>query len=672
LPLLLLLLGPFEARRASGGDITLPTRKAEALLAYLALAPGRPHSRDRLTDLLWSDRSGEQARNSLRHALSALKKSLSDLDPAPLAIERTAVEASADAIDVDAIEFERLAGHGTPSALERATTLYRGEFCEGMVIRDAACEEWLAATRDRYRRLAVEVFEQLTVQRRREGDAQGAIETGERLVSLDPLRESAWRALMRAYSEGGQRNHALKAFKRCCEAIARELGVEPEAETKELHESLRSGVSSESRALQTPVSTIEAGHRREAAPIEADDPTIAVLPFDNLSGDPEQEYFSDGITEGIILGLSWYPSLIVKSRHSCFALKNKRVDETEVGRMLGVRYVVEGSVRKTPGHVRITAQLVDAERGTQIWGQRFDSEMEALFSLEDEVTRTIVATVRGRIDAADQNVAFRRPARDLRSYDYLMRGMHLNLQFDPDLNLEAKEMLSRCLELDPDNARAHAYLGASYVMDWNNRWVDDLDNAMRKADFHMNKAVELSPDEPTGQSMLGMQALLARDYEKAEHHLRQSAALNPHDVDTQAVLSFLLSVVGKSDEAIRVAESVVRRDPYHPWHGWHLGITFFTVRDYENALIAFRDVPHPAPEVHGWLAATQVKLGELEQARASMQEFLTSARAEMVNFPATMKEMRGYWHDVSAYCNSSDLDHLFDALLKAGLTVDPD
>ncbi len=242
-------------------------------------------------------------------------------------------------------------------------------------------------------------------------------------MRLDPLRESAWRALMRAHAERGERNHALKAYKRCCEVLARELGIEPETDTTELYDSIRSGAGPDSPVKEKPP-TVAATTAHETQPLkEPDKPSIAVLPFENLSGDPEQEYFSDGITEGIILGLSWFPSLIVKSRHSCFAFKNTRTDVSDVGQLLGVRYIVEGSVRKKSSHVRITAQLVDATSGSQIWGQRYDSETENLFSLEDELTRTIVATVRGRIDTADQNVALRRPAKDLRSYDYLMRGV---------------------------------------------------------------------------------------------------------------------------------------------------------------------------------------------------------------------------------------------------------
>jgi TolB-like protein/cytochrome c-type biogenesis protein CcmH/NrfG len=664
------LLGPFEARGPSELPIFLPTRKSEALLAYACLTPGRPHPRDRLVNLLWSDRGEDQARNSLRHALSALKKVLADLEPAPLVIERNAVETPANAVDVDALSFEDLAGQDEPAALRRAAALYRGEFCEGMVVRDPAGEEWLATTRERYRRMAVEVLERLLVSGHGPGDEDATIETAERLVRLDPLRESAWRALMRAHAARGERNHALKAYKRCCDVLKRELGVEPEPDTTKLHDDIRAGASAIASAERPAPNMTEPATPDAQTSTEVERPSIAVLPFENLSGDPEQEYFSDGITEGIILGLSKFPSLSVKSRHSGFAFKNAHTDVTEIGRLLGVRYVIEGSVRKTPTHVRITVQLVDASNGLQLWGHRYDSEIEGLFALEDELTRAIVATVRGRIDSADQNVAIRRPAKDLRSYDYLMRGIHLVNQNESKFSPQAKEMLYRCIELDPDNARAHAWLAISYVLDWNNRWVEDLRAALQKSAFHSKKAMEISPEETLGHSMLAEQMLFSGEYEKAEYYVRRAAEMNPNDIDTRAATSFVLTALGKIDDALHNADTCVKLDPYHPWLGWHLGITYFTGRRYKDALTALRSVPHPAYEVQGWLAATHMALQNQEEAQDYMRAFLIGARAEMVRFPATMDDMRVYWQDISGYRRPSDFDHLFDMLLAAGLTVD--
>ena len=213
-PLKLNILGRFEAKLSSGECVSLPTRKAEALLTYLALEPG-PHSRGHLTSFLWSDRSEQQARNSLRQALSSLKKLFDNIEPSPLQIGRTNVDLASQLFEIDAVKLEELIIEQSPQAAAQATRLYRGEFLEGLVVRDSNGEEWLAAERDRFRRLATQALEQVLVYRLESGELDNAAELGERLVYLDTLNESAWRILMQIYSASGDRNHALKAYKRC-------------------------------------------------------------------------------------------------------------------------------------------------------------------------------------------------------------------------------------------------------------------------------------------------------------------------------------------------------------------------------------------------------------------------------------------------------------------------
>lgn len=183
------ILGRFDARLSSGEVLLLPTRKAEVLLTYLSMTPGQPHSRDRLMNLLWSDRGEDQARNSLRQTLSVLKKALEVIDPLPLQVDRTTVSVLAESIEMDTFELEN------SNATTDAINLYRGEFLEGIVVRDPSGEEWLTSERDRYRRMAVEALEKLLTRQREAGEMGAAVETGERLVGLEPLRESAWRPL---------------------------------------------------------------------------------------------------------------------------------------------------------------------------------------------------------------------------------------------------------------------------------------------------------------------------------------------------------------------------------------------------------------------------------------------------------------------------------------------
>ncbi len=240
-PLQLNLLGQFECSLGNDERISLPTRKIEVLLAYLALAPRLRHPRERLVNLLWSDRGEEQARNSLRQALSALKKSLGDSADLILQIDRSSVSLKPELIEIDLHEFERLALEGDYESLATAADLYQGEFLEGISIRNAACAEWLEHERSRFRRQFIEILTNLAETQLFSHDFDHAIRSAERLVRQDPLNEAGWRLLMRSYADSGDRSHALQAFRRCQQALNERLQVEPEAATFDLSKRIASG-----------------------------------------------------------------------------------------------------------------------------------------------------------------------------------------------------------------------------------------------------------------------------------------------------------------------------------------------------------------------------------------------------------------------------------------------
>ncbi len=356
------LLGGFEARLGSGEALPLKGRKTQALVAYLALTPGEQHTRDELVALLWSDRGEQQARSSLRQSLSELRKALGDTDDSPLIAGRDAISLDADAVDVDVTEFERLIEDGTPTALERAVELYRGDLLDGIGVHDPAFEDWLRDERQHLQERACEALSRL-LGHQAAGDTERAIATARRLLALDPLRETTHRALMRLYAGKGERTLALKQYLACRDVLAAELGLSPETETEELAAEIRTGAARTEEAVD-PVSDRRAS-RAEPLPLP-DKPSIAVLPFVNISGDPEQEYFSDGVTEDIITELARFRSLFVIAHNSSFTYKGRAAMVQDIGRELGVQYVVEGSVRKAGARVRINAQLVEAESGNHL------------------------------------------------------------------------------------------------------------------------------------------------------------------------------------------------------------------------------------------------------------------------------------------------------------------
>ncbi len=228
----LTLLGGFEARFESGAQIEIPTRKAQAVLAYLALQPGKALSRDKLASLLWSDRGDKQAHGSLRQALTVLRKALETVDPPPLIVDRGCVAIEPGAVEVDAVAFDRLVAGSASGDLEAATALYQGDLLDGFVVRDPVFEEWLDCERERLHELMTRALTKLLDQKAANGAGDEAIALGQRLLTFDRLHESAHRTLMRLYAAQGQRDAALQQYERCRELLDSELGVEPEAETE--------------------------------------------------------------------------------------------------------------------------------------------------------------------------------------------------------------------------------------------------------------------------------------------------------------------------------------------------------------------------------------------------------------------------------------------------------
>src|SRR5215470_12728242 len=414
-PLRIKLLGGFEAGRVQGLAVEIAARKTRALLAYLALTMGRPQGRDRLANLLWSDRGDKQARDSLRQALTELRDAFADLNPPPLATHHDTVSIDRAAIDVDALEFERLARSNGADDLRRAAGLYGGDLLDGIGVKDPAFEEWLGGARRHYRELAISVFKKLLAHE--QGGA--ALAVAQQLLALDPLQEEGHRALMRAHAKAGDIAMALRQYETCRELLKRDLGIAPSPQTEALHQQIKD------QSTAQPVRGLVADAATDAPQpplVGTSKPSVAVLPFKNLSGDLGQQYFSDGITEDIITALSRYRELLIIARNSSFQYRDKAVDARRVGQELGAAYLVDGTLRRSGNRLRITAQLIEAATGNHLWADLYDRELEDVFAIQDEVTQTISATLVGQLERSHANRIRRRPTANWMAHDFVLQG----------------------------------------------------------------------------------------------------------------------------------------------------------------------------------------------------------------------------------------------------------
>jgi adenylate cyclase len=402
-----------------------------------------------------------------------------------------------------------------------------------------------------------------------------------------------------------------------------------------------------------------------------DRPSIAVLPFVNMSGDAEQEYFSDGITEDIITELSRFRSLFVIARNSSFAYKGQSVNIRDIARALGVAYVVEGSVRKAGNRVRITAQLIEAEQGNHVWAERYDRDLEDIFAVQDEVTRSIVSALAGRVEDVGTDRAKRKPTENMTAYDFSLRGKE---HFERGTKAEcalARPLFEKAVELDPGYARAYSWLGWTHFYDFELGWSDDPDESYARGLSCARRAVEVDQTDAWAHMALAYGYVYGKQYDLCQNHVERASTLNPNDADILSLKGLFLAYLGNPAEGVEASEMARRLNPLAPeWYLWCFGIALYTASRYDDAVSVWREMANPPTEIFACFAAGYAQLGQLDEARARLAEFHERASEELPNYPGDDRAgWRTYWFNSFPYKNAADLDRLLDGLRKAGLPV---
>jgi adenylate cyclase len=398
-----------------------------------------------------------------------------------------------------------------------------------------------------------------------------------------------------------------------------------------------------------------------------DRPSIAVLPFTNISGDAEQEYIADGIVEDITTELSRFRELFVIARNSSFHYKGQATDVRRVGRELGVRYVLEGSIRRDHDRLRISAQLVDAMTGAHRWAERYDRDVQDIFAVQDEVARTVAAILAAHVSKAEAERTLLEPPASLQAHDYYMRAAvaltSYNSSFRREDLRDARRLLQHALALDPNYSRAHAALSMTCVSCWAHRWDEDCPwpAALDRAHLSAHKAVQLTPNLPEAHVGLGWALIWKRQHEAAIAEFERAIALNPNFTNWR--FAYTLIFAGEPTRAIQALEAHIRLDPfYEPYAPGAWGFACYILKRYAEALPRLRECVSRAPNMRAarvWLAATYAQLGQLDNARAEAAEILRIDPCYTVNESIIVLTLK----------RSDDTEHVADGLRKAGLPV---
>jgi TolB-like protein/DNA-binding SARP family transcriptional activator len=598
-------------------------RKVAALLAYLAMAE-RAHSRDELAELLYPHLSRERAYADLRQTLSYLKADLGDgvLE----ASSQNVAPLSGPGLSLDVAEFRarlsRAAGPREREDLSVAVKLYRAGFLQGFYLPDSpAFEEWQSGLaeelRSRYCSTLVRLHD-LSLER---GSLEQAVDCARSVVTADPLDELAQRRLMRALAAAGRKREAVRHYEVFRALLSREMAAEPEEETRKLALELRADPAGQvaaaraeeagggrkrgrpalrwtSGAAALALLLLAAGYfaqRQGYWPFAGRRPPpngvgVGVLPFDNLSSDPEQAYFSDGLTQDLITALSSIPGLKTAPPSTMFAFRGRPRDARQLGRDLGLSHVLEGSVRKEGNRIRVNVQLTETGGGNAVWAKKFDRELSGIFEIQDDIVRSVVTELDVRLLNGEQARLWRASTKKGEAYDLYLRALHSPI--NPEGYLRALDLENQALALDTDFTAALWHKGLLLLLGPRFGFAKDPAKAFEEARRCFEKALRLDDRFADAHAAMGLLLFMEGKIPEAEERFELALSLGPHM------------------ESSHIASAL-----FYSWK-----------KDYPKALGLVRRAKElslsPSSQVYAWEVHTLRYMGRLDEALAVSRQAL--------------------------------------------------
>ncbi len=544
------LIGQMEAWTINSESVLPLGRKTRALLAILALAGSRPVIRSRLAELLWSQRHEEQARASLRQEIHRLLEALQPTGAEIIRVTRDHLSLRSELVWVDVDEVWR-ATPADPSSL----SLLDGELLDEFDGIDPALDQWLAAERERLRDRARGIAEALLGE---QASPETVIPVAKQLLEIDRAHEGAWRALMRAHAERGERGMAIQAYERCRSAMADLLDATPSPETQRLAAEIRAGETpAVAKQVEAPKLEVRPNGARGGA-------KVGVLPLQLLGTGDEESHLSLGLAEEVTAALQRFRWMFLVSSSSLAQFGSR--DEAALRRTFGLDFLLDGSVQRVARRLRVTMRLLDLRDGNRIvWARRFDRQMNDLLSLQDEIAAEVVAQIDPEILLIEGRRAAHRPPTDSTAYDLVLRALPLIVRLRQDEFREAGDLLARAIELEPEYAAAHAWRAYWAAFCFGQGWADQDDLLLAEAGRHAERAITLDPQDARGLTIAGhVRAFLNRRPREALELHGRALSLNPNLAMAWGFSAITYTYLGELDEAARRFARYKRLSPMDP------------------------------------------------------------------------------------------------------------
>lgn len=399
-------------------------------------------------------------------------------------------------------------------------------------------------------------------------------------------------------------------------------------------------------------------------------PSIAVLPFDNLSGAPEQEYLADGLSENIITALAKIPEMVVIARNSTFTYKGRAVKAQEVSKDLGVRHVLEGSVQTSGDQIRVTAQLIDATTGHHVWAEHYDRRLEDLFAVQDDITLKIAVAMAVQLTEGEQAAVRHRGTNDLQAWGYAVRGYGLVQRYTKEDNAKGQQLLEQAVARDPGYAWAWAWLGWSHWLAARFGFSEDRKASFKESIKIAEKALAVDPAEPDVHALKGAIHLFRKEYDEAIAAGRQAIELGPGNAENHALLGMYMKFAGRYREAIEYTEKAIRLQPHYPkWYLFNVGTPYLWLREPTKAIPYLLEICERQQDIGGphlmwaeaFVACAYAHSGQEEEARTHVARVLDVAPEASIAYLKDEAQKQGF------SSNASDIDYFLEGLHKAGL-----